>query len=269
MKPFSRHTKGAKQRPPGGFTLIEMLVVIAIISVLAAILLPALHQVRKRAKVAGCMSNFRQIGLALTQYVNNEPKNFFPPWITLLLRTPTAEHPYLDDPRILTCPTDPSEGREGGRPDTLMGPDLKILDQFKNADVDSEAGSRSGIEVTGGQTNDTDGGVNCSYLFEMNAEECEWLANNSNYPDYLEDSVYNPYPPEDEVSWYEAKLVQVKGHSEFDVPAFHGYVPILRCFWHCEWPTIDHKDQTINLNYAWAVVITQPRWEHEYSPTAE
>jgi len=278
MKPFTGHPRGGKQRPSGGFTLIEMLVVIAIISVLAAILLPALHQVRKRAKVAGCMSNMRQIGFALNQYVNSDPKNLFPPWITLLLRTPSTEHPYLDDPRILTCPADPSEGREGGRPDTLMDPSSKaFIDQFKNADVDNATGNRSGIEVTGGMYTDDDGvkkepgnrGYNCSYLFEMNAEECEWLANQSFYPDFLERPACNPYPPEDEISWYEAKLLQVKGYSEFDWPAYHGYVPILRCFWHCDWPEMDDKDQTVNLNYAWAVVITQPRWEHEYNPQAE
>ena len=98
---------------PCAFTIIEMLVVIAIISILAAFLLPALSKARWMAQRSSCMANLKQIGYAMKMYLSDH-NNCFPPatqggggtWATLGFGwiSETFYLPYLNSYDVFRCP---------------------------------------------------------------------------------------------------------------------------------------------------------------------
>ncbi len=98
-----------------GFTLIELLVVIAIIAILAAILFPVFARAREKARQSSCLSNVKQIMLAVQMYVQDydellpEGTSYWEspwapgvadagPWYALLM-------PYIKNEQVLVCPS--------------------------------------------------------------------------------------------------------------------------------------------------------------------
>jgi len=59
------------KRSRNGFTLIELLVVIAIIAILAAILFPVFARAREKARQTSCLSNLKQLSLAILMYAED------------------------------------------------------------------------------------------------------------------------------------------------------------------------------------------------------
>ncbi|MFQ6097060.1 MAG: DUF1559 domain-containing protein [Armatimonadota bacterium] len=95
-------------RSKDGFTLIELLVVIAIIAILAAILFPVFARAREKARQTSCLSNVRQLAMAVHMYVSDyeayplhshkEQGNPGWRWMLMLL-------PYVRNEAIYRCPS--------------------------------------------------------------------------------------------------------------------------------------------------------------------
>ena len=107
----SRHSGSSINLQSGnhGFTLIELLVVIAIIAMLMGILLPSLNRARRQAKKIACISNMRQMGVALQAYLI-DGENRLPPsschlsdpnqyWLKILTK-------YTGEKLLFRCPSD-------------------------------------------------------------------------------------------------------------------------------------------------------------------
>jgi prepilin-type N-terminal cleavage/methylation domain-containing protein len=90
-----------------GYTLMELVIVVAIISILAGLLLAAWGPAREQANQATCINNLRQLGAALAMYMQDWPA---PNPVGSLPRLPGYLYPsYVTNPQVFICPDD-SEG---------------------------------------------------------------------------------------------------------------------------------------------------------------
>ncbi len=106
------------------FTLIELLVVIAIIAILAAILFPVFAQAREKARAISCVSNEKQVSLAVLMYVQDYDETFPEYFYNLVANPPTdppftpgaqdfivgwneAVYPYVKSVQLFRCPDAP------------------------------------------------------------------------------------------------------------------------------------------------------------------
>ncbi len=94
------------------FTLIELLVVIAIIAILAAILFPVFARARENARRASCMSNLKQVGLAMMQYTQDYDERY-PSGLPATWRGigwAGMIYPYAKSAEVFVCPDNDNPG---------------------------------------------------------------------------------------------------------------------------------------------------------------
>jgi len=123
---MNRPSKAAAKRrgPKPGFTLIELLVVIAIIAILAAILFPVFARARENARRSSCMSNQKQIGLGIMQYVQDYDEGYPAAYTATTQASPLGWYPgiwfwqetiypYTKSAQIYYCPSSPGSKDTG------------------------------------------------------------------------------------------------------------------------------------------------------------
>ena len=159
---------------PRGFTLIELLVVLAIIVALASLLLSPLARAKEQARRVKCISNLKQVGLAIKIFTADHDGKI--PWhlstseggtygnsAATAWRNLSSISNELEAPQVLTCPSDADTKRIAGTWTEFMSPAFRSnavsffvgLDGYEQLPVAMLAGDRN---ITGGNS-DTCGSV--------------------------------------------------------------------------------------------------------------
>lgn len=251
-----------------GFTMVEMLAVIAIIGILAGAMGYAVRSGQRQARQTHCKSNLRQFGIALLVY-RGEHNNKNPPWLSRLYPD------YIDNKSLYVCKSDIEKGNGGVMPEGLVrAAGISEADYNGVEDNDANQGRPH-------QNTDPDLRINrCSYLYEFSwarLAASQWfngLRNSASFDD------------DDQVStWCDFKESQMRyGDDQSDGrPYSDSALPIVRCFHHFNELSVDarrpeshpiynvcntfHKDyMTINVAYAGNVYIGPLKWECTRQP---
>lgn len=240
----------------GGFTLMELLVVMTIIGLLTSVLTISVQASYKQARQANCKSNLRQFGVALSIY-RGEHENIVPDWISNLYPD------YVDDKSMYVCHSDINFGKDRARPKAFVD---AISDQSK-LDSSPFYDNKTNSDTTRNKTIE-----NCSYFYEFSTGKHGW-GKDANWPDgdYSTLKLYK-YA---QLTYGDVNNKDRSSEGSGQVlPYSASALPIIRCYHH--W-----KDQriygvayinrgswkatkqyiTLNVAYAGNVFVGPPWWE--------
>jgi len=259
--PFARFRPQALQvacQRCGGFTLMEMMVVVLIIAILAGITAVAVNSAREKARQTDCMSNLRQLGTAIVTYrADNRGRN--PPWLSNLYPT------YIDDKRVYVCRSDKARGRGDCRP-----ADIPRLQDSGGAEYNASVLNDYGSSQHG-KNSDVEAN---SYLYEFSAAPSPWSVGNIVNP------TWNDYK-ENQLAYGD----KANGSTETRrIPYSSSRMPIVRCYHHARYGkiraykrnadgsrsgSIEPSGITLNVAYAGNVIISPLWWEGALEPGEE
>jgi prepilin-type N-terminal cleavage/methylation domain-containing protein len=210
------------------FTLVEMLVVIAIIGILAGILLPVFASARARGHETSCANNLKQLMVSVVAYRQDYGDKKLPRWLSGLYGD------YLKTSDVYRCSADGND--KGTAPESWKA---------RNDDHWQEIYDRKGNEgYDYGSTqyfpNTAVGNV--SYFYEFPDVKCDWWHSNKSFIPSMNPSSVG--------TWFQVKMEQLrKGQKEtvggvdiikkFSPDKF----PVIRCFWHVD----DVEDYDVDL----------------------
>ncbi len=188
-----------------GFTLVELLMVIGVMGILAALLLVAVQRGRKNARITSCKSNLRQFSQAL-QMRRNDTGDILGGYPDFLSNFYSQ---YIDAKEIYICPSDGTKGWEGSKP----AHDSNQYEETDDVNRDQRVPSEPNSPYDYMRNREI---ASCSYIYEF----CG--------------APYSGDTHKPKRSWRQVKLEEMKkgtkvGGQHVDV---FGHVPLVRCFWH-------------------------------------
>lgn len=234
----------------GGFTLVELMIVIVIIGILASMMAVAVNTAKEKARQTDCMSNLRQIGVALVTY-RGDHSGRNPSWTSNLYPT------YIDDLGVYVCRSDTTRGH-GLTPEGIDAGMRKYSHPIDN-DYSGNPNTRKN-DSTGPEQNGTV--ESNSYFYEFSNASCEFSSSQT---------------------WAEYKEWELREGND-GKPFSSARMPIVRCFHHAVHSKIDahpnsggkpnlnrmeRSGMTINVAYAGNVTIAPLWWEGAVGPGEE
>ena len=240
----------------GGFTLIEMMVVVLIIAILSSITAVAVNSAKEKARQTACMSNLRQLGTAIVTYrADNFGRN--PGWLSNLYPT------YIDDKRVFVCRSDEARGLGRTRPSYL--PNEQNTQKYPET-VDNQSNDSGRLSLG------AEGKILAnSYFYEFSAALSEWNIPDPNNPGQNK-----------RARWFEFKEYQLANGDENsdNISYSSSRMPIVRCYHHAKYGKImaygspearTSKSKTmvpitLNVAYAGNVIISPLWWEGALEP---